>query len=160
MISSGLASVRICDGAENDKSFGCCTSNIISVGTMLSLINTYGLPLRGRFELRATDDAAIARIILPPLTRVEAGHQGIGIELGERKVDHNVTDTVYVSDYQGMNGGVDVLTAQFAEAWILDVHEVSFSIQEEERTRERYKVRSKIANTEVSRPVWTVTGSI
>ena len=60
-----------------------------------------------------------------------------------------------------MDGGVDVLTAQFAEARVLDCREVSFSIQgEEERTRERYSVRSKIANTEVSRPVWTVTGSI
>lgn len=59
-----------------------------------------------------------------------------------------------------MNGDVDVLTAQFAEVRVLDCREVSFSIQEEERTRERYRVRSKIANTEVSRPVWTVTGSM
>lgn len=68
--------------------------------TTPSLINAYGIPLRSRFQLRAADDTAIARIILPPLTGVEAGHQGIGIELSERKVDHNMTNPVYVSDHQ------------------------------------------------------------
>ena len=55
---------------------------------------------------------ALARLVAPPVSRVEARHEGVGVELGEREVEYEVS--VRVFNYsRGWFGVVDKAWAVF-----------------------------------------------